>query len=147
VPQPLRVIVDSSGRTPLTARALAGEDPAVVALTASAALRDTGYPRVLELPTGPDGHVDLAALLDRLAADHGVVSVLVEGGPVLAGAFVAAGLVDRIIGYVAPCLLGAGPAALADAGAGTIDSAHRLRLDEAVLIGGDLRLTVRPRRT
>jgi len=146
VHQPLRVVVDSSGRTPLTARALAGKEPALVALTASAALRDTGYPRLLELPTGADGHVDLPALLDRLAADHDVVSVLLEGGPVLAGAFVAAGLVDRVIGYVAPALLGSGPAALADAGVGTIAGAHRLRLDEVTRLGDDVRLTMRPRR-
>ena len=147
VPQPLRVVVDSSGRTPLTARALAAPEPALVAMTTSAALRDPGYPRVLELPTGHDGHIDLVALLDRLATDHDVVSVLLEGGPVLAGAFVAAGLVDRVVGYVAPALLGAGAPALAAAGVGTIADAHRLRLDDVTRLGDDLRLTMRPRRT
>ena len=147
VPQPLRVVVDSAGRTPLTARALAAPEPALVAMTASAALRDPGYPRVLALPTSHDGHVDLSALLDRLATDHDVVSVLLEGGPVLAGAFVAAGLVDRVVGYVAPALLGAGAPALAAAGVGTIADAHRLRLDEVTRFGDDLRLIMRPRRT
>lgn len=145
--QPLRVIVDSEGRTPLTARALSGAHPAVVALRAAAAVQDTGYPRTLELPTGPDGHVDLPALLQRLAEEHGVSSVLLEGGPTLAGAFVAADLVDRVVGYIAPALLGDGRPALAAAGVGTISAVHRLRLDEVRRIGDDVRLTLRPRRS
>ena len=146
--QPLRVIVDSAARTPLTARALTGWPPAVVAVLATtAAARDPGYPRTLELPAGKEGRVDLAALLEQLAVRHGVVSVLLEGGPTLAGAFVAAGLVDRVVGYLAPVLLGSGPAALGEAGVGTIDAARRFRLDEVTRIGDDVRLTLRPRRT
>ena len=57
---------------------------------------------------------------------RGVRSVLLEGGPVLAGSFVAAGAVDKVVGYLAPVLLGAGPAALADAGITTIGEALRL---------------------
>ena len=53
-------------------------------------------------------------------------------------------LVDRVVGYVAPALLGAGAAAVGDLGAGTISAALRLRLDEAVRVGDDVRLTLRP---
>ena len=137
--QPLRVVVDTHARTPLTARALAGPAPAVVATCAT----DPGYPRTLTLPFGGDGRVDLAALLAALATEHGVVSVLVEGGPTLAGAFVAAGLVDRIVGYLAPALLGDGTHALQGAGVGTISEVHRLRLDDVTRIGDDVRLTLR----
>ncbi len=148
VTQPLRVIVDSTGRTSRHARALSGPVPAIVALLAStAAGQQPGYPRTLALPAGPDGRVDLAALLQQLAEQYGVVSVLLEGGPTLAGAFVAAGLVDRIVGYLAPILLGSGPAALAEAGVGTIGAARRFRLDEVTRLGDDVRLTLRPRRT
>jgi len=143
--QPLRVIADSTGRTPLTSRALAGPVPAVVARRTGAT--DPGFRRTMELPPGTDGRVDLPALLHRLAEQHDVVSVLLEGGPTLAGAFVAAGLVDRVVGYVAPALLGAGLPALASAGAGTISAVHRLRLDEVTRIGDDVRLTLRPRRS
>jgi diaminohydroxyphosphoribosylaminopyrimidine deaminase/5-amino-6-(5-phosphoribosylamino)uracil reductase len=148
--QPLRVIVDSTGRTPLTARALAG--PAIVALwegSAQAAVEDPdrAYQTMLLLPAGEDGRVDLHALLRELGDHSQVVSVLLEGGPTLAGAFVAAGLVDRVVGYVAPALLGEGPPALAAAGVGTISAAHRLRLDEVTRLGDDVRLTLRPRRT
>lgn len=153
VVQPLRVIVDSHGRTPLNARALAGQRPALVAMwegSAQAGVEDPGraYPLALTLPAGKDGRVDLLALLRELG-EHPpqVVSVLLEGGPTLAGAFVAAGLVDRVVGYVAPVLLGDGACALAGAGVGTISAAHRLRLDEVTRLGADVRLTLRPWRS
>ncbi|MDP9436221.1 MAG: dihydrofolate reductase family protein, partial [Actinomycetota bacterium] len=100
----------------------------------------------LALPPGPDGRVDLAALLQALQ-DRSVVSVLLEGGPVLAAAFLRAGLVDRVVGYVAPALLGAGVAAVGDVGVGTIAAALRLRLSEVERVGGDVRLTARPERS
>lgn len=147
--QPLRVVVDSTGRTPLTARALSGPRPAVVAVRAGTPQADEtdparAYPNTLVLPGDDDGHVDLHELLRQLAAQHGVVSVLLEGGPTLAGSFVEQGLVDKVVGYVAPLLLGDGPAALRHAGVGTIAAAHRLRLDDVAQIGADVRLVLRP---
>jgi len=79
-------------------------------------------------------------------ADRGVVGVLLEGGPTLAGAFVAAGMVDRVVAYLAPALLGAGPAALGDAGIETLRSALRLHIDAVDLIGDDVRIIATPRR-
>ena len=113
--QPLRVVLDRSGRTPADARV----HPALVLADAPAAA--------------------LAALQER-----GVVSVLLEGGPTLAGAFVRAGLVDRVVGYVAPALLGDGPAALQGAGVGTIAQARRLRLVDVARFGDDVRLVLEP---
>jgi diaminohydroxyphosphoribosylaminopyrimidine deaminase/5-amino-6-(5-phosphoribosylamino)uracil reductase len=57
----------------------------------------------------------------------------------------SAGLVDRIVAYVAPALLGAGPAAVADLGLGTITDAVRLRLCEVTRVGDDVRMTMRSR--
>lgn len=129
--QPLRVVVDSRGRTPPGARVCD-------------AAAETWIATVAEVGAGPDGRVDLAELLRRLHA-RGVQSVLLEGGPTLAGAFLAAELVDRVIGYVAPVLLGdGGRSALAWAGAGSIGDAWRLELEDVVRIGNDLRLTARP---
>jgi len=140
--QPLRVVVDSAGRTPPGARVLDDAGPTLVATV------DPRYdgPHALLLPPGPDGRVDVGALLAALA-ERDVVGVLLEGGPTLAGAFVAAGLVDRVIGYVAPALLGDGPAALAGTGVTTIADALRLRLDDVTRVGDDVRLTLRPHRT
>ena len=98
--QPLRVVVDTHGRTPAGARVLDASAPTWVATAAELGHRT------------PTGRVDLAALLRALHA-KGRGLVLLEGGPTLAGAFVRAGLVDRVVAYLAPVLLGAGVAALA----------------------------------
>jgi diaminohydroxyphosphoribosylaminopyrimidine deaminase/5-amino-6-(5-phosphoribosylamino)uracil reductase len=93
-----------------------------------------------------DGRVDLEALLKHLYAD-GVRGALLEGGPTLAGAFLRAGLVDEIVGYVAPKILGAGAAALGDAGVTTIADAIDFELSDVSRVGPDVRLTaVRPDR-
>jgi diaminohydroxyphosphoribosylaminopyrimidine deaminase/5-amino-6-(5-phosphoribosylamino)uracil reductase len=129
--------VDGDGRTPGTAQVL--DDAAPTLLVTHGA--SYGEDRTLVLPPGPDGRVDLTALLTALA-EREVVSVLLEGGPTLAGSFVAAGLVDRVVGYVAPALLGAGEPALQGTGAGTIADAVRLSLVDATRIGDDVRITL-----
>jgi diaminohydroxyphosphoribosylaminopyrimidine deaminase/5-amino-6-(5-phosphoribosylamino)uracil reductase len=131
--QPLRVVVDSSGRTPAEARVRDSAAPTWVATAA-------------ELGSGPDGRVDLAALLAGLY-QRGVRAALLEGGPRLAGAFLAAGLVDKVVGYVAPKLLGDGPAALGHAGVGTIADAIDLDFIGVTQVGPDLRFTALPRKT
>jgi diaminohydroxyphosphoribosylaminopyrimidine deaminase/5-amino-6-(5-phosphoribosylamino)uracil reductase len=95
-------------------------------------------PDVLHLRTR-DPDAVLAALQER-----GVVDVLLEGGPRLAGAFVAAHRVDRVLAYLAPALLGAGPAALGEAGVGTIDAIERLQVDEVRRVGADILVDGRP---
>ncbi|MGP4015627.1 bifunctional diaminohydroxyphosphoribosylaminopyrimidine deaminase/5-amino-6-(5-phosphoribosylamino)uracil reductase RibD [Saccharopolyspora sp. 5N708] len=92
----------------------------------------------VQLPGG-----DPAAVLTALA-DRGIVDVLLEGGPRLAGAFVAAGCVDRVLAYLAPMLLGAGPAALGEAGVGSISRAWRLRVEETTMSGPDIRVSAVP---
>jgi len=128
--QPLRVVVDSSGRTPDTARVRDGAAPTWVATAA-----DVG--------AGVDGRVDLPALLAGLHT-RGVRAAMLEGGPTLAGAFLAAGLVDRIVGYVAPKLLGGGPSALAGTGITTIDQAIELEITDVRRVGPDVRFTAEP---
>ncbi|WP_328348440.1 bifunctional diaminohydroxyphosphoribosylaminopyrimidine deaminase/5-amino-6-(5-phosphoribosylamino)uracil reductase RibD [Micromonospora sp. NBC_00421] len=130
--QPLRVVVDSAGRTPADARVRDGAARTWIATVA-------------EVGAGPDGRVDLPALLAELH-HRGVRAALLEGGPRLAGAFLAAGLVDRVVGYVAPKLLGAGPTALIDAGVTTIADAIDLELTDVTRVGSDLRITALPRK-
>lgn len=93
----------------------------------------------LLLPTH-DPHQVLAALTDH-------PDVLLEGGAVLAGVFAAAGLIDRVVAYVAPVLLGAGPAVLEDAGVGTIAQALRFEVESVTRVGGDVRLDLAPSRS
>ncbi|MFI8964467.1 bifunctional diaminohydroxyphosphoribosylaminopyrimidine deaminase/5-amino-6-(5-phosphoribosylamino)uracil reductase RibD [Streptomyces sp. NPDC053493] len=135
--QPLRVVVDTEAAAVKPgARVLDDAAPTLIAVAEDA---ETALENVVRLPRAAGG-LSVPALLDALYA-RGVRSVLLEGGPTLAGAFVAAGAVDQVVGYLAPVLLGAGPAALADAGIGTIADALRLDVTETVRIGPDLRIT------
>ena len=84
-----------------------------------------------------------AALEDLWVA--GSRHVLLEGGPTLAASFVAAGLVDEVIAYVAPALLGAGAPAIADVGVHSIADARLYEIVDASVVGTDVRLHLRPR--
>ncbi|WP_344050175.1 bifunctional diaminohydroxyphosphoribosylaminopyrimidine deaminase/5-amino-6-(5-phosphoribosylamino)uracil reductase RibD [Planotetraspora silvatica] len=139
--RPLRVVVDSAARTPASARVLAGEEPALVAVADDADV-PAHLGHAVRLPRAPGG-IDLHALMAEL---HGrqIVSALLEGGPTLAGSFLREGLVDRVVGYIAPALLGTGPAALGPAGVTTIGEILRLEFEEVTPIGPDLRLVLRP---
>lgn len=143
--QPLRVVVDTAATAVRPgARVLDPTAPTLIAVARDADARHLPEDTVLRLPraaTGPG--LDIPALLAALHG-RGVRSVLLEGGPTLAGAFIAAGVVDKVVGYLAPVLLGAGPAALADAGITTIAQALRLDVTETVRIGPDLRITAVP---
>jgi diaminohydroxyphosphoribosylaminopyrimidine deaminase/5-amino-6-(5-phosphoribosylamino)uracil reductase len=75
-----------------------------------------------------------------------VRSILVEGGATLAGSLLAAGLVDRVVGYIAPVLIGGGGLpVLAGPGVPSRDQVLRLRLDEVTRVGPGLRVIARPR--
>jgi diaminohydroxyphosphoribosylaminopyrimidine deaminase/5-amino-6-(5-phosphoribosylamino)uracil reductase len=76
--------------------------------------------------------------------DRGIRQVWLEGGPTVAAAFLAAGLVDEVVAYLAPTLLGAGRSAVADLGVSNLGQALQLRLDEATIIGSDLRVRATP---
>jgi diaminohydroxyphosphoribosylaminopyrimidine deaminase/5-amino-6-(5-phosphoribosylamino)uracil reductase len=129
--QPLRVIVDTAGRTPTAARVRDGAARTFIATAA-------------ELGSGVDGRVDLRKLGEALF-ERGCRRVLLEGGPTLAGAYLREGLVDEVVGYIAPKLLGAGPSALAAAGIGTIAEAIDLELTDVRRVGPDLRIGALPK--
>ncbi|MFF7439077.1 bifunctional diaminohydroxyphosphoribosylaminopyrimidine deaminase/5-amino-6-(5-phosphoribosylamino)uracil reductase RibD [Streptomyces sp. NPDC008122] len=135
--QPLRVVVDTEATVVKPgARVLDDAGPTLIAIAEDA---ETTLTDVVRLPRAERG-LAVPALLDALHA-RGVRSVLLEGGPTLAGAFLAAGAVDQVVGYLAPVLLGAGPAALADAGITTLTEALRLDVTETAHIGSDIRIT------
>ena len=105
--QPLRVIVDSRLEIPLDAKALRGEDELVFTAAASegkiVALRDVGVHPIV-MPDKYD-NVDLAGMM-RTLADFEINEVMVEAGGKLNGALIHAGLVDELVIYLAPCLIG-----------------------------------------
>lgn len=88
---------------------------------------------------------DPDVVLSELAG-RGVVDVLLEGGPTLAGAFLEQERIDRVVAYVAPVLLGAGPEALKDAGVSTITDAVRLDVEDVTMSGADMRISAVPQR-
>lgn len=142
VTQPLRIAVDTRAELPPTARVLDDAAPTLLVVGEDADTRHLPGVELLRLPLH-DGRIDVHELLTRLDA-RGIRSVLLEGGPTLAGAFVAAGAVDQVVGYLAPVLLGAGPAALADAGITTLTRALRLDVIDTARIGSDIRITAVP---
>ncbi|MFF9015373.1 bifunctional diaminohydroxyphosphoribosylaminopyrimidine deaminase/5-amino-6-(5-phosphoribosylamino)uracil reductase RibD [Streptomyces sp. NPDC014870] len=140
--QPLRVVVDTEASAVKPgARVLDDAARTVIAVAEDMLIEETvHFPETWRLSRAPGGGLDLTELLAMLH-QQGVRSVLLEGGPTLAAAFVRAGAVDQVVGYLAPVLLGAGPHALADAGITTIAEALRLDITETVRIGPDLRIT------
>ena len=104
-------------------------------IPSTAAIRGSDAPTVVL-----DTH-DPAAVVEALR-EH--TDIQIEGGPTLAGAFLAAGLVDRIVAYVAPAVLGSGPAAVENAGIGTIADAIRFRTETVTMIGNDILIGVVP---
>ena len=119
---PLRVVVDSTLRTPPDAAVLAdGAAPGTVFAVTDRAPEErlkkfhSLGATLMKLPPDPGGRVDLAVLLEELAAS-GVGSVMVEGGATLITGFFRARLVDRIAVCVAPKILGLGIEAIGDLG-------------------------------
>ncbi|GFE18322.1 riboflavin biosynthesis protein RibD [Streptomyces glebosus] len=146
ISQPLRVVVDS-GATAVKAgaRVLDGTAPTLIAVAEEAdAGHLDGLAPIIRLPRAADGRgLHIPTLLQALY-ERDVRSVLLEGGPTLAGAFLAAQAVDKVVGYLAPVLLGAGPAAVGDAGITTIAQALRLDVTDTERLGPDLRITATP---
>lgn len=146
--QPLRILLDSTGRVPPSATLY---DPALpghtllattdrLAASTATALTERGV-EILRLPTAPAG-VALPALLDELG-HRGVTSVLVEGGAQVLGAFVDAGLVHKVMAYVAPVVIGgaASPGPVAGRGALTMPEALHLTATRLEMLTPDLLLT------
>lgn len=109
-------------------------------LPAGAAVLDDSAP-TWQLRTH-DPHVVLGEL-----ARAGVHHLWLEGGPTVAAAFLTAGLVDEVVAYLAPVLLGSGRAAVADLGVTTIADAFRLDTTDVTQIGTDVRITASMKET
>jgi diaminohydroxyphosphoribosylaminopyrimidine deaminase/5-amino-6-(5-phosphoribosylamino)uracil reductase len=140
----LRVVLDRELRIPRNSNVLDGSVPTLIFHGEDAKPIDNRFAHV-ELVTVPvhDGRIDLAYVL-ALLAERGVNELQVEAGPTLCGALFAAGLVDELLLYVAPVLLGdqARPL-LALPGLDAITAARRLRVVDRRSVGDDQRLLLR----
>ena len=154
VVQPLRVIMDSQLRIPLDAQILQTAGAIVVtqqALThpTAQALQAQGVDvwsmtPPLNLGGGREAGI-IPEVLQKLAA-CGVNEVLVEAGATLAGAFIQANLVDELIVYLAPTLLGSHARPMFNLPLSQMAQQHRLRQIDMRIIGEDIRLTFKPLR-
>ena len=143
--QPLRVVVDGSLQTSPAARIYAADAPTLLVTAVCDVARHQPWlahgVEVLALP-GAEGRVDLAALMAALAA-RGVGELMVEAGAGLGGALIAAALVDELVLYLAPCLIG-------DAARGlfawpelqSLADKQQLVWRDARQVGADMRLTL-----
>ncbi|WP_337026626.1 bifunctional diaminohydroxyphosphoribosylaminopyrimidine deaminase/5-amino-6-(5-phosphoribosylamino)uracil reductase RibD [Microbacterium sp. LB16] len=136
------VLADDPALTARDGDALLPHQPIPVIIGARATPSDAAVHRHPHPPLFFDTH-DLHAVLADLHA-RGIQSLFVEGGPTLASAFVAAGLADRVLTYIAPVLLGGDRLALTDIGVASIDHARRLVVDEWVPLGPDLLAIAHP---
>jgi diaminohydroxyphosphoribosylaminopyrimidine deaminase/5-amino-6-(5-phosphoribosylamino)uracil reductase len=142
---PWRIVLDSRGRIPLEAKVLSLGSPAptVVATTElmpqekERALISKGA-RVWRL-RARDGRVDLEELLVRLG-EEGLDSLLVEGGPTVAAGFLEAGLVDKVVFFIAPKIIGGeeAPGAVGGRGVEGLAEAWKLKDISVRMLEGDL---------
>ena len=147
--QPLRVVLDSSGRTPPEAAILAQPGETLIATVAmpperAIALEAAGA-RVLTAPSNSDGQVDIPRLLEHLG-QQGVVDLIVEGGGTLLGSMFDAGLADKVTAYIAPLIIGgsSAPSPVGGGGAEDISEALRLTRTRVETLGDDVLITGYP---
>jgi diaminohydroxyphosphoribosylaminopyrimidine deaminase/5-amino-6-(5-phosphoribosylamino)uracil reductase len=146
---PIRVVVDSRLRTPPSAQLLAPDSAAATLIAtlpgndaARCALDEAGA-EIITCSQG-SGFVDLHELLRKLGA-RGVQSVLLEGGGTLAGAFLRQGLIDRLLFFLAPKLVGGdGPGPFAGAGVDRMAEANGLTISRVVRFGEDILVEAYP---
>ena len=140
--QPRPIIVDRHGETPAAAKALAGGN----ALIVTAGGRNPAWPDGVEVLTlaDADGRVDLGAMMREFGA-RGINELHVEAGGRLNAALLAAGLVDELLLYLAPCVIGDPARGVADFREGLARLADRvpLAIHAVDRVGADLRILAR----
>jgi diaminohydroxyphosphoribosylaminopyrimidine deaminase/5-amino-6-(5-phosphoribosylamino)uracil reductase len=142
---PVRIVLDRQLRLPLTAKLIAGarQQPTWLAtapesdVARRAVLAGQGV-QIIEVPAETSGRLSLPALLHALG-ERGITRLLVEGGGRLAAALLAADLVDRLVWFRAPALIGGdGLPALADLGLDRVADAVRFRRIAIGQVGDDI---------
>lgn len=145
--QPLRVILDSRLRLTRNSEILNHPSPILLVHNGSDKNADklAGWPEHLELMAlpGKEGRIDLLALVRELARRE-CNELLVEAGATLAGSFLRLGLLDEIIVYMAPKLLGSNARPLFDLPLNTMAAALPLKIQDIRAVGNDWRITAVP---
>jgi diaminohydroxyphosphoribosylaminopyrimidine deaminase / 5-amino-6-(5-phosphoribosylamino)uracil reductase len=144
---PLRVLLDASGRTPATSALFGDSGPTLVATTpacpaaARAAWEEAGAEVLVLDGSGPAGRVPLRELLHALGK-RDIQDVLIEGGPTVAGAAAVEDVVDRLVLYLAPKLIGGrdAPGIIGGEGVSSVADIIAMRIISVERIGDDVKL-------
>jgi len=145
VRQPLRIVLDSKGRTPAGAKVCSPDSPTLIAVTGKANVRS--HPPNVEVKAfGPGPLVALPLLLDELGR-RGIRKLLVEGGETTIWEFLRQKLVGRLTIYVGSLVLGGhGPTPAGGKGAATLEEALQLKLKRTKRLGSGILLEYEPQR-
>ncbi len=143
--QPLRVILDSTLRLPKRAELLKTTGPILLVHADCPTASADDWPEQVELLSlpGRDGRIDLYKLA-RVLAERECNEVLVETGAQLAGSFLRAGLLDELVVYMAPKLLGSGARPLFELPIDTMAGQLPLTITDIRAVGRDWRITASP---
>ncbi|MGL5144936.1 MAG: bifunctional diaminohydroxyphosphoribosylaminopyrimidine deaminase/5-amino-6-(5-phosphoribosylamino)uracil reductase RibD, partial [Acinetobacter junii] len=136
VVQPKRIILDRQGQLPLSAKILQNPETVMVMTPFRQELADLG---VIQLAPQP-----LNQLLQTLTQQYQIYDVLVEAGATLSTAFLEQGLVDEMISYVAPTLLGQSARPMFNAKFSKMAEQLRFELVDVTQLGQDIRLRLLP---
>lgn len=140
---PLRVVLDSAGRTPAGAKVYERIGKGALIATTPRADHDrlTEYQAMgaetLILPADPHGRPELSELLDALH-ERGVLAVLVEGGGKVLGSFFDADLIDELHLFIAPVIIGGGRPSFGGRGVERLHEALRYEFSAPEPLGPDL---------
>ncbi len=143
--QPLRVILDSTLRLEKAYELMSAHSPILIVHADADVSRAESWPEHVELLSLPaaDGRIDLRALLKELARRQ-CNEVLVEAGPTLSASFLRKGLLDEIIVYMAPKLMGSQARPLFDIPLQSMAAQLPLFISDMRAVGQDWRITARP---
>jgi diaminohydroxyphosphoribosylaminopyrimidine deaminase/5-amino-6-(5-phosphoribosylamino)uracil reductase len=143
---PMRIVLDSRRRMPPTAKLLGLDGQVVVYSTASAENSELLDSENVDLRLAGSGdRVDLQTVLESLAVDYQCNDVLIEAGPTLCGAFFQSKLVDELVVYIAPKLLGSDAKPLLDlVGITQMSAAPEFQIIETQQLDNDVKLVLKP---
>tara|TARA_Y200000002_G_C22668201_1_gene658848 strand:+ start:246 stop:1442 length:1197 start_codon:yes stop_codon:yes gene_type:complete len=143
---PLRIVLDSRRRMPPTAKLLGLDGRVVVYSTVSAENSELLNSENVDLRLAGSGdRIDLQTVLESLAAEYQCNDVLIEAGPTLCGAFFQSKLVDELVVYIAPKLLGSDAKPLLDlVGITQISAAPEFQIIETQQVDNDVKLVLKP---
>ncbi len=144
--QPLRVILDSNSRTPATSKILVAPGEVKIFTTGSRAENKNLTANVEYIRTRKAGkRVNPHSVLESLASDFSCTEVLLEAGATLSAAFIQARLVDELILYIAPKLLGSDARALLNiVGLESMSDSIDFEISELGQMGSDIRVVLKP---